>query len=190
MKLAAFKDLCDREWAKPQRGDVQALHLTDESLLELNCEVILASGSEPWLMPMVLHIGEDDLPAIRDGRGMLPILNPVTRSTVTVSGGSDRDMAQVYSLPGGAAEVPVETDEQQRRRLLRETLETVRSLGAAQRKTADDLRDAITKAREAGVTWQAIGTALGEPYYQTVYRQYNCGSPIVVVRAWQNPRQP
>jgi len=67
-------------------------------------------------------------------------------------------------------------------------LEFVRILAAAQRKTADDLREAVRKAKDAGVSWAAVGEALGVGR-ETAFRQYKCGSPIVVVRGHQNPSQ-
>ena len=162
MKLAEYKDLCDREWGEAC-GDVQALHLTDKSHADLMDDA-LARGAQA------------DTILLPQGK----LFNPVTRSVVTVSGGSDQDLAEVRRHYGSATTpIPVNPER---------ALEAVRSLGAAQRKTADDLRDAITKAREAGVTWQALAAALGDRY-ENVLRQYRCGSPIVVVRAWQNPKR-
>ena len=181
MKLGEYKDLCDREWSEA-RGDVQALHLTNGSLLELSCEILLAGAEdEPWLFPMIPLITSEDVADIRAGAVCREILNPITRSVVRISGDSGQDMAEVRRHYGSeTAPIPVNPGR---------ALEAVRSLGAAQRKTADDLRGAITKAREAGVTWQAIAGAL-EDRYENVLRQYKCGSPIVVVRARQNAHHP
>ena len=44
MKLAEFNALCDREWAKPKRGDVVSLLLTGPSAAEL-CVDLLAGVS-------------------------------------------------------------------------------------------------------------------------------------------------
>jgi len=181
MKLAEYKDLCDREWSEA-RGDVQALHLTNGSLLEFSADVLLAGAQDqPFLFPVVPLYSSEEVTDIRAGAACSKILNPITRSVVTVSGGSDQDLAEVRRHYSSAtAPIPVNPER---------ALEAVRSLGAAQRKTADDLRDAITKAREAGVTWQAIAGALGDRY-ENVLRQYKCGSPIVVVRARQNAPHP
>ena len=165
VKLAEFNALCDREWGEA-RGDVQALRLTNGSLLEFSTDVLLAGA---------------EVADIRAGAVCSKVLNPVTRSVVTVSGGSDQDLAEVRRHYGSAtAPIPVNPER---------ALEAVRSLGVAQRKTADDLRDAITKARSAGVTWQTLAGAL-EDRYENVLRQYKCGSPIVVVRARQNAPHP
>lgn len=107
MKLAAFKDLCDREWAKDQHGDVQALHLTNSSLLELTCDVLLSGSSEPFLFPIEQRVSSEDIKDIRAGAVCRDISNPVTRSVVHISGDSDRDFAEVYSVPGGVAQVTI-----------------------------------------------------------------------------------
>ena len=61
MTLTEFKALCDREWKKEPRGDVQALRLTDDSRRELAMEIMTASGEEArlGLMPKVLRITEE-----------------------------------------------------------------------------------------------------------------------------------
>lgn len=61
----------------------------------------------------------------------------------------------------------------------------LRELAAAQRKSAAELREAITEACDYGVTWRAIGEALGVPH-ETAFRQHKAGSPIVVVKAFQS----
>ena len=61
----------------------------------------------------------------------------------------------------------------------------IRELAAAQRKNAEGLRNAIADACDDGVTWRAIGDALGIPH-ETAFRQFRAGSPIVVVKAYQS----
>ena len=61
----------------------------------------------------------------------------------------------------------------------------IRELAAAQRKSAAELREAVTGACDAGVPWRAIGEALGIRH-ETAFRQFRAGSPIVVVRAYQS----
>lgn len=180
MKLAEFKDLCDREWGEA-RGDVQALRLTNDSLLEFTCDVLLAGAEdEPFLFPMVPLHSSEETADIRAGAVCSKVLNPITRSVVTVSGGSDLDLAEVRRHYGSdTAPVPPNPAR---------ALEVVRALGAAQRRNAEDLRVAIKKAKAAGVSWSEIGRALGV-VRESVYRQYECGSPIVVVRPFQNPKQ-
>lgn len=182
MKLAAFKDLCDREWAKDQHGDVQALHLTNSSLMELTCDVLLAGSSDPFLFPLEPLIGSDDIKGKPVGAVCRDILNPITRTVIHISGDSDRDFAEVYSMPGGLAQVTIPPDPAAK-------LARLDSLAATQRKTADDLRDAITAARDAGLPWRAIAEALGTTH-ECAYRQFKYGSPIVVVKPWQNPPHP
>jgi hypothetical protein len=174
VKLAEFKDLCDREWGEA-RGDVQSLHLTNSSLLEFTTDVLLAGAEdESFLFPLVPLFDSEDVADIRVGAVTSKILNPITRSVVKVSGDSDCDMAEVQRY-WGSETTPVPPNPVR-------ALEAVRLLGVAQRKNADDLRTAIRKAREAGVSWSAIGKTLGVRY-DIVYRQYRAGSPIVVTRA-------
>ena len=107
------------------------------------------------------------------------LVNPVTRSVAQVTGEAAIDSAEVRRYYG-SQHVPVPVSKEV-------ALEAVRSLGAAQRKTAQDLRDAIRTAKGAGVSWSDIGRALGV-VRETVFRQYQAGSPIVVVKARQNPK--
>ena len=67
MKLAEFNDLCSREWGEA-RGEVTSLSLTDESYEELSGET---------------------------SKGVARLVNPVTRSLVTLSAGADADTAGV-----------------------------------------------------------------------------------------------
>jgi len=179
LKLAEFKDLCDREWGEA-RGDVQALHLTNSSILEFTADVLLAGAEDqPFLFPLIPLFDRDDIASIKAGAVTSKVLNPVTRSVVQVSGGSDLDLAEVQRHYGSETmAIPANPAR---------ALEAVRCLGAAQRKNADDLRAAIRKAKDAGVSWSHIGRALGV-MRETVFRQYQAGSPIVVVKARQNPK--
>ena len=180
MKLAEYKDLCDREWSEA-RGDVQALRLMNGSLLEFSTDVLLASAQDQaFLFPMIPLYSSEEVADVRAGAVCSKVLNPVTRSVVTVSGGSDQDLAEVQRHYGSST-VPVPVNPER-------ALEAVRSLGAAQRKTAQELRTAIRTAKGAGVSWSAIGRALGV-VRETVFRQYQAGSPIVVVKARQNAPQ-
>lgn len=94
MRLAEFNDLCQREWLlRPQQyGDVIELHLTDSSWLELARDVSLAN--DPVQQPLIIKISPGDLPAIRGG-AVTSVVNPVTRSTVRIKGGVERDEALV-----------------------------------------------------------------------------------------------
>ena len=60
-------------------------------------------------------------------------------------------------------------------------------LAAAQRATAGLLAAAVTDASAAGLSWQAIGEALGIPK-TTAFRQHKAGSPVSVLRPYQSPR--
>jgi len=183
VKLAEFKALCDREWAKDRHGDVQALHLTDRSLLEFSTEILLAGAEDqPFLFPLIPLVGTEDIPGIRAGKVFSKVLNPITRSVVSISGGSDQDLAEVYSAPDGLTEVAIPPDPAVK-------LADLSSLARCQRKNAEDLREAITAARDAGATWAQIGQALDMPR-ETAFRQHRAGSPIVVVKAYQSKPRP
>ena len=57
-----------------------------------------------------------------------------------------------------------------------------------QQKLALRMRDAVTGARQAGLTWDRIGEALGMRR-ETVFRQYHSGGPIDTVRATHKPKE-
>lgn len=61
-------------------------------------------------------------------------------------------------------------------------------LAAAQRENADELLAAVREANDSGMSWQQIGAVLGVKR-ETVFRQAQAGSPIVVVRPRQRPPQ-
>ena len=61
-------------------------------------------------------------------------------------------------------------------------------LAAAQRMNAEALREMITAARAAGMSWHKIAVAIDLPQ-PTVFRQYQAGSPIVVVRPYHSRRE-
>jgi hypothetical protein len=83
VKLSQFRKLCQREWMQERRGDVVALHLTDGSYEELYVDVLV----------------EDDSVCVPAVPGALELVNPVTRSVVTILIGADSDTAEVYSVP-------------------------------------------------------------------------------------------
>ena len=83
MKMDHFSALCDREWVLKARGDVKALSVTDGSYAELQADA--AIGYDPAFLP----------PA----PGPFTLINPVTRSVVTITGGADSDTAEVDSVP-------------------------------------------------------------------------------------------
>lgn len=178
MKLAEFKDLCDREWGEA-RGDVQALRLTNDSLLEFTCDVLLAGAEDqPFLFPMIPLYSSEEVAEVRAGAVCSKVLNPITRSVVTISGGSDQDLTEVQRH-WGSDTAPVPPNPAR-------ALEAVRHLGAEQRRNAEELRVAIRKAKDAGVSWSEIGRALGV-VRETVFRQFQAGSPIVIVKARHKP---
>ena len=61
-------------------------------------------------------------------------------------------------------------------------LAQVRILAANQRANAQELRDAVIAAHEAGASWSELGRAAGM-LRETLFRQVKAGSPVVVVKA-------
>lgn len=55
-------------------------------------------------------------------------------------------------------------------------------------KLALRMRDAVASAREAGLTWDRIGNALGMRR-ETVFRQFQSGGPIDTVRVTHKPKE-
>ena len=90
MKLSAFHALCEREWENGH-GDIESLHLTDDSLLELTNDVLM-DGSQG---EMELFIKESDLAALAAGAAVNRVRNPITKTSVELLGGSHRDVAMV-----------------------------------------------------------------------------------------------
>jgi hypothetical protein len=80
VKLSQFYDLCDREWAKPRRGDVVSLCLTEASREELAIDAI-ACGA-PAGYPLLA--GKSELAGIAAGAAVSTILNPVTRTVAAI----------------------------------------------------------------------------------------------------------
>ena len=80
MKLAEFNALCDREWAKPQRGDVESLHLTEAGRRELVTDMLMDGA----LGSCMLLVEESELPAIRAGAGINTVVNRITRTDVEI----------------------------------------------------------------------------------------------------------
>lgn len=58
-------------------------------------------------------------------------------------------------------------------------------LAAAQRASAGLLAAAVADASETGLSWQAIGEALGIAK-ETAFRQHKAGSPVSVLRPFQS----
>lgn len=67
-------------------------------------------------------------------------------------------------------------------------LGAIRAVADEQRGTAEDLRDMVTRASQSGITWQALGDAVGIPG-ATLWRQVHAGSPVVVARAYHTRRE-
>ena len=101
MKLAEFNALCDREWAKPKRGDVVSLILTEASLQELSQDVIMADwahGTHVLYPPPGLGDGSP----LRAGTAVDRVINPVTRTIVKISTkkDGDRESARIRVMGG------------------------------------------------------------------------------------------
>ena len=101
MKLAEFGALCDREWAKTDRGgrgDVVSLCLTGPSAAELSTDMLI----NPQQFGHILHIDAGEVAALRAGAGVRQVVNPVTRTVVKirVRPGARRETARVR-VPGG-----------------------------------------------------------------------------------------
>lgn len=94
MKTAQFAALCSREWGREARGDLVGLALTADSLRELAEDVV----TDPLPAPMVLRIPEHDLGATASGLSLSHLVNPVTRSDVSVIGGAASDTATVRCM--------------------------------------------------------------------------------------------
>lgn len=82
MKLSDFNELCRQEWMQEDRGDVIALNLTDISWMELAADAIAEEPPESWA-PIHRPAGANEL------------VNPVTRSVVTIENGAASDTAMV-----------------------------------------------------------------------------------------------
>jgi hypothetical protein len=96
VKLAEFNALCDREWAKPKRGDVVSLLLTGPSAAELCADVL--SG-----VPGFGFLPDDPDAAVGPvGAIVREMINPITRTAVKVrvKKGGVRETARV-SVMGG-----------------------------------------------------------------------------------------
>jgi len=95
VKLAEFNALCDREWAKQDRGghgDVVSLCLTGPSAAELSTD-ILTRG---------VYLLCTDGTLVKAGVAVNGVINPVTRSMVKIRTKPDgkRETARVR-VPGG-----------------------------------------------------------------------------------------
>ena len=79
MKLSQFRALCVREWEQEgNRGDVIALQLTDDSLAELEADLLV-----------------DPDERFRSVLDPFALVNPITRSFVRVAGGDTWDWFEV-----------------------------------------------------------------------------------------------
>jgi hypothetical protein len=101
VKLAEFNALCDREWAKKDRGghgDVVLLTLTEASAEELGRDLLM----NPQHFGHVLHLTTDDVASIRAGDAFRQAVNPITRTVVKIRTKKDgtRETARIR-VPGG-----------------------------------------------------------------------------------------
>ena len=98
MKLAEFHALCDREWAKPKRGDIESLCLTETGARELVNDVLMGGAWDSCLV----FIEESELPAISAGAGISEVVNPITRTVVKIRTKKDgiRETARVRVMGG------------------------------------------------------------------------------------------
>lgn len=98
MKLAEFNALCEREWNKPRRGDIESLRLTGPGAAELSRDVLM--GYPP--LEILLNIKKSDLPAIRAGAAVSNVVNPITRTVVKIKTreGGERETARVRVMGG------------------------------------------------------------------------------------------
>jgi hypothetical protein len=84
------------------RGDVTGLFLTPDSMTELTRDVH-ASDVHPGASDLRRHAGY-----VTQGRRLTELLNPVTRSAITVSCGSSRDEVRIsYGSHRPASTLPV-----------------------------------------------------------------------------------
>ena len=63
-----------------------------------------------------------------------------------------------------------------------EPLERVETLAEIQRLTGDALATAVGRAHDTGATWKALAAATGMNH-TTLWRQWQGGGPVVVMRA-------
>ena len=98
MKLSEFRALCEREWNKPRRGDIESLCLTEDSHRELDRDVIIEGYSPGHLV----LIDKAELAAIRAGAPRSSIVNPITRTVVKIRTKNSglRDTARVRGMGG------------------------------------------------------------------------------------------
>ena len=62
-------------------------------------------------------------------------------------------------------------------------------LSDAQMQLGWALRAAVQECQEAGLSWQAIGTALGVPK-ETLFRQFSAGGPVITAKPVQSMASP
>lgn len=101
MKLAEFKDLCDREWGKRDRGgrgDVVLLTLTDAGYVELGTDILASQPRLPFELPFEPCVCHPHVRMVHP----IAMVNPVTRTQVGIRIKEDgkRETARVR-VPGG-----------------------------------------------------------------------------------------
>jgi transcriptional regulator of acetoin/glycerol metabolism len=98
----------------------------------------------------------------------------------------DRKAGKVHSEEGSVraalAEILNEYDLRQMSAVERELFD----LAEAQRRTGALLHEAVRRANANGVSWSAMGRAIGLPR-ETLYRQFKHSTAINVVKVHQNP---
>lgn len=99
MKQSEFAELCQREWSQPYRGDVVTLNLTNESLAEWSADIVSAGSLFDCGLGGPFESGPK---AATVGIRVAKVVNPVTRSTVTVNGDADIDSATAECGPDWA----------------------------------------------------------------------------------------
>lgn len=103
MKLDQFNALCDREWAKQDRGgrgDVVLLTLTGPGAAILTADVL--GDRSAAFIPLPPHIAPEEAAEFRAGASLGELLNPITRTPVTIRTrkGAKRETARVR-VPAG-----------------------------------------------------------------------------------------
>jgi hypothetical protein len=68
-------------------------------------------------------------------------------------------------------------------------LRRAKFLSDAQMQLGWTLRAAVEESQEAGMSWQAIGDALGVPK-ETIFRQYSAGGPVITAKPVQSMSSP
>jgi hypothetical protein len=102
MTLDNFHRLCYDQWMQPGQGDVVELRLNGPSAAQLAMDIITRKGPENnWFLQ---HISRDDLAAIAAGDTIRKVANPVTKSAVTITVGTENSADAVLVHYGPHAE--------------------------------------------------------------------------------------